>query len=341
MYTINMKEALLYEKLSGEQVHCHLCGHHCVIKAGDYGVCQVRENRGGTLYTLVYGSAISQNVDPIEKKPLFHFYPGSSAFSVATVGCNFQCKWCQNWQIAQAPRNHGLMEVAPTPPESLVARAQARGCRSIAYTYTEPTIFFEYTYETAQLARQAGIANVYVTNGYMTNEMLDLFHPYLDAANVDLKAFRQRTYSRYIGAGLKTVLESLKQIKSLGIWLEVTTLLIPGLNDDPAELTDIAKFIADELGTDTPWHISRFFPHYEMPDTPPTPPGSMQTAYQIGKEAGLDYVYMGNIPGESNTRCPNCEEVLIRRSGYFILENNIQEGNCGFCRHPIAGVWER
>jgi pyruvate formate lyase activating enzyme len=310
-----------------------------VIKAGDYGVCQVRENRGGRLYTLVYGSAISQNVDPIEKKPLYHFYPGSSAFSVATVGCNFQCKWCQNWQIAQAPRTHGLLEVAPTPPESLVARARARGCRSIAYTYTEPTIFFEYTYETAQLARQAGIANVYVTNGYMTSEMLDLFHPYLDAANVDLKAFRQRTYSRYIGAGLKTVLESLKQIKSLGIWLEVTTLLIPGLNDDSAELTDIAKFIAKELGTDTPWHISRFFPHYEMPDTPPTSAQSMQTAYQIGKESGLDYVYMGNIAGESNTRCPNCGEVLIRRSGYLILENHIQEGNCRFCRHPIAGVW--
>ncbi len=334
-----MKEALLYEQLSDDRVRCHLCGHHCVIKPGDHGVCQVRENRAGTLYTLVYGSAISQNVDPIEKKPLYHFYPGSRSFSVATVGCNFQCKWCQNWQIAQAPRTHGLMEVAPTPPETLVDRAHARGCRSIAYTYTEPTIFFEYTYETAQIAHQAGIANVYVTNGYMTEEMLDLFHPYLDAANVDLKAFRQRTYSRYIGAGLKTVLASLKQIKSLGIWLEITTLLIPGLNDDPLELADIAGFIAEELGTDTPWHISRFFPHYQMPDTPPTPPQSLQRAYQIGRDAGLEYVYMGNIAGESNTRCPNCREILIRRVGYTILENHVKEGNCRYCQHPIAGVW--
>ncbi|MEJ2511993.1 MAG: AmmeMemoRadiSam system radical SAM enzyme, partial [Anaerolineales bacterium] len=198
--------------MSENRVHCHLCGHHCVIKPGEHGVCQVRENRDGTLVTLVYGSAISQNIDPIEKKPLFHFYPGSSAFSVATVGCNFQCQWCQNWQIAQAPRSHQLIDIAPTPPSQLVANAKASGCRSIAYTYTEPTIFFEYTYETAKLAQQAGIANVYVTNGYMTEEMLDLFHSRLDAANVDLKAFRQRTYSRYIGARLKTVLESLKKI---------------------------------------------------------------------------------------------------------------------------------
>jgi pyruvate formate lyase activating enzyme len=336
-----MKEALLYEKMSENRVHCHLCGHHCVIKPGEHGVCQVRENRDGTLVTLVYGSAISQNIDPIEKKPLFHFYPGSSAFSVATVGCNFQCQWCQNWQIAQAPRSHQLIDIAPTPPSQLVANAKASGCRSIAYTYTEPTIFFEYTYETAKLAQQAGIANVYVTNGYMTEEMLDLFHSRLDAANVDLKAFRQRTYSRYIGARLKTVLESLKKIKELGIWLEITTLLIPGVNDEPEEIRDIAEFIAAELGSDTPWHISRFFPHYKMPSTPPTPPKTLQTAYQIGKEAGLDYIYMGNIAGEANTSCPQCGTLLIRRSGYYILEYQLEDSQCPSCGLTIPGMWEK
>lgn len=336
-----MKEALLYETLSGDRVQCHLCGHHCVIKPGQHGVCQVRENQGGTLVTLVYGSAISQNIDPIEKKPLYHFYPGSASFSVATVGCNFQCSWCQNWQIAQAPRTHHLIDVSPTSPAQLVANARSYGCLSIAYTYTEPTIFFEYTYETAQLAHQAGIANVYVTNGYMTGEMLDLFHPFLDAANVDLKAFRQRTYSQYIGAGLKTVLDSLKKIKSLGIWLEITTLLIPGVNDDLEEIRDIAEFIAVELGTDTPWHISRFFPHYKMPHTPPTPPQTLRSAYQIGKAAGLAYVYMGNVAGESNTTCPQCGVILIRRSGYSILAYQLEGNHCPSCQQTIPGVWEK
>jgi pyruvate formate lyase activating enzyme len=334
-----MKEALLYEKLDENRVHCHLCGHHCVIKPDDHGVCQVRENRDGTLVTLVYGSAISQNVDPVEKKPLYHFLPGSRAFSVATMGCNMQCKWCQNYQIAQAPRLHGLMDTPHTAPETLVENALTTGSQSIAYTYTEPTIFFEYAFDTAKLAHQAGIANIYVTNGYMTAEMLDLFHSYLDAANVDLKAFRKRTYARYTGAGLNTVLDSLKKIKSLDIWLEVTTLLIPGVNDEPEEIAEIAAFIATELGTDTPWHISRFFPHYQMRDTPPTPPETLQAAYQAGKEAGLDYVYLGNVAGESNTACPNCGNTLIRRRGYTTGPVKIQDGKCTECGHPIAGVW--
>ena len=335
-----MKEALLYEKLDGGRVHCQLCGHRCVIAPGEHGVCQVRENRDGTLVTLVYGSAISQQVDPVEKKPLYHFLPGSRAFSVATVGCNMQCQWCQNYQIAQAPRQHGLMETAHIPPEELVRNALDSGSQSIAYTYTEPTIFFEYAFETAKLARQAGLANLYITNGYMTGEMLDLFHPYLDAANVDLKAFRQRTYARYAGAGLQTVLDSLKKIKSLGIWLEVTSLLIPGINDDPAEITEMAKFIATELGIDTPWHISRFFPHYRMMETPPTPPKTLQNAYRIGKEAGLDYVYLGNIAGESDTVCPNCAATLIVRQGYHTGRPHISGGKCAECEHPIPGVWE-
>ena len=336
-----MYEAKLYEKLADGVVHCHLCGHQCRIQPGEYGVCQVRENIDGTLYTLVYGSAISMHVDPVEKKPLYHFYPGSRAFSVATLGCNFQCKWCQNWQIAQMPRTEGLLEVRHTPPEEIVAQAKATGSRSIAYTYTEPTIFYEYTYDTARLAHQAGIANIYVTNGYMTGEMLDEFHPLLDAANVDLKAFRQRTYAKYVGAGLQTVLDSMKKIKQLGIWLEVTSLLIPGVNDDPAEIEDMAYFVADELGKDTPWHISRFFPQYQMTDTPPTPFKTLRLAYDVGKQAGLHYVYMGNIGGESNTLCPHCQTLLVQRENYRIRQNTVQGGKCPQCGQTIAGVWDQ
>jgi pyruvate formate lyase activating enzyme len=334
------KEAFLYQKLEDNKVRCVLCGHRCVISDGDYGVCQVRQNRSGVLHTLVYGSAISRNIDPIEKKPLYHYYPGSSSFSIATLGCNFQCQWCQNWQIAQMPRTSGLTYVADSTPEQIVAQARAAGSRSIAYTYTEPTIFFEYAYDTAVLARQAGIGNVYVTNGYMTQEMLDFFHPYLDAANVDLKAFRQRTYSKYVSAGLNQVLDSLKYLKKLGVWLEVTSLLIPGINDDPEEIKDMAGFIAEELGPDTPWHISRFYPQYKLTDVPPTPHKTLQTAHDIGKEAGLKYVYMGNIHGESNTDCPNCGTVLIPRYGYQVGKVNLHDGKCPNCGEEITGVWE-
>jgi pyruvate formate lyase activating enzyme len=334
------KEAFLYQKLEDNKVRCVLCGHRCVISDGDFGVCQVRQNRGGVLHTLVYGSAISRNIDPIEKKPLYHYYPGSSSFSIATLGCNFQCQWCQNWQIAQMPRTSGLSYVADSTPEQIVAQARAAGSRSIAYTYTEPTIFFEYAYDTALLARQAGIGNVYVTNGYMTQEMLDFFHPYLDAANVDLKAFRQRTYRKYVSAGLKQVLDSLKYLKKLGVWVEVTSLLIPGINDDLEEIKDMAGFIAEELGPDTPWHISRFFPQYKLTDVPPTPHKTLQAAHDIGKDAGLKYVYMGNIHGESNTDCPNCGTLLIPRYGYNVGNTKLSDGKCPNCGEAIAGVWE-
>jgi pyruvate formate lyase activating enzyme len=334
------REAFLYQPLEDNKVRCMLCGHRCVIADGDFGVCQVRQNRGGVLHTLVYGSAISQNIDPIEKKPLYHFYPGSSSFSIATLGCNFQCQWCQNWQIAQAPRTSGMMEVRHVSPEQIVAQALRTGCKSIAYTYTEPTIFFEYAYDTAVLAHEAGIANVYVTNGYMTSEMLNFFHPYLDAANVDLKAFRQRTYSQYVGAGLNQVLDSLKHIKQLGIWVEVTSLLIPGINDDPEEVKDMAEFVAQELGPDTPWHISRFFPQYKLSHLPPTPPETLFAAAETGKAAGLKFVYLGNLHGESNTNCPACGEVLIARYGYQIGKPGLVEGKCPNCGEAIAGVWE-
>ena len=334
-----MKEAILYEKFADSRVRCHLCAHRCAIVDGKKGLCRVRENRGGTLYTLVYGRTIARHVDPVEKKPLFHFYPGSTAYSIATPGCNFHCRWCQNWNISQMPREEHLVAGREAPPELVVAAAQQAGCRSMAYTYTEPTVFFEYAYDTGRLAHDAGLANVYVTNGYMTAEMLETFHPYLDAANVDLKAFCDETYRRYVGARLQPVLDSLKRMKALGIWLEVTTLVIPGINDDPAELRDAAQFVAHELGTDTPWHISRFFPAYKMMDVPPTPVATLRQAREIGLETGLHHVYVGNVLGEENTFCHHCGRLLIRRAGYRILENHVQpDGRCPDCGTPLVGV---
>ncbi|MDJ0742014.1 MAG: AmmeMemoRadiSam system radical SAM enzyme [Xenococcaceae cyanobacterium MO_167.B27] len=335
-----MKEAMLYKKLPENRVSCNLCAHHCLIVDAKKGICQVRENQGGTLYTLVYGRTISQNIDPIEKKPLFHFYPGSTAYSIATPGCNFRCAWCQNWEISQMPKQQHLIAGYEATPEEIVTEAQRWGCRSIAYTYTEPTIFFEYAYDTARLARAAGLANIFVTNGYMTEEMLETIQPYLDAANVDLKAFRDKTYRKYVGARLQPVLDSLKAIKQLSIWLEVTTLVIPGINDDSAELEDAAQFIVRELGADTPWHISRFFPDYQLTHVPPTPQKSLERAWEIGKSVGLRYVYLGNVPGEEkqNTYCPDCGTLLIRRNIFGVLANRIQSGCCPDCGFAVGGV---
>jgi pyruvate formate lyase activating enzyme len=338
----SVKEAMLYEKLSDGSVRCNLCAHRCVIAQGKRGICHVRENANGSLYTLVYGRLIAEHVDPVEKKPLYHFYPGSTAYSVATPGCNFRCEWCQNWEISQMPRLQHLTTGRETSPEEIVAAARRARSRSIAYTYTEPTIFFEYTYDTARLAHADGLANIYVTNGYMTEEMLRTLHPYLDAANVDLKAFRDETYRKHVGARLQPVLDNLKLMKHLGIWLEVTTLIIPGINDNLEEIRDAAKFVSDELGVDTPWHISRFFPAYEMIDFPPTPVAVLQQARKIGLEAGLHYVYVGNVPGDASTRCHSCGKLLIRRSGYLTLENNIEpDQRCPDCSTRVAGVGMR
>lgn len=336
-----MKEALLYEKLEKGRVRCRLCAHYCVVDEGKLGVCEVRKNVAGELYTLVYGRTISQHIDPIEKKPLYHFYPGSTAYSIATPGCNFHCEWCQNADIAHMPCEFIPQAGPKATPEQIVANARAARSRSIAYTYTEPTIFFEYAYDTARIAHEVGIANVYVTNGYMTPEMLEMFQPYLDAANVDLKAFRKKTYHRYVGAGFEPILDNLKYLVKLGIWLEVTTLVIPGINDDPVELRDAAQFISQELGPDTPWHLSRFFPHYQMRDRPPTPLSTLKEAMRIGKEEGLHYVYLGNAPGDSDTRCPNCNQLLVRREGYWVPEIHIHNDRCPQCDESIAGRWER
>ena len=330
---------MLYEELPDDRVRCNLCAHRCVIAEGKRGICQVRENRGGTLYTLVYGRTITQHVDPVEKKPLYHFYPGTTAYSIATVGCNFRCRWCQNWDISQMVRERHLVAGEEASPEEIVAAAQQAGCRSIAYTYTEPTIFFEYAYDTARLAHEAGLANIYVTNGYMTEDMLEMFHPYLDAANVDLKAFRDETYRKYVGARLQPVLDSLRVMKRLSIWLEITTLVIPDINDDSAELRDAVQFVAQELGVETPWHISRFFPAYEMTDVPPTPIETLNQAREIGQEIGLRYIYVGNVMGETNTVCHACGETLIRRSSFGIVENRVgPEGHCPDCGAAVAGV---
>lgn len=333
-----MKEAMLYEKLAEGKVQCNLCAHQCTIADGRVGVCQVRENVGGVLYTRVYGRTIAQHVDPIEKKPLLHFYPGSTAYSIATPGCNFRCRWCQNADISQAPREEHFVLGREATPEEIVAGAQKAGCRSIAYTYTEPTIFFEYSYDTVCLAREAGLANVYVTNGYMTSEMLETLHPYLDAANVDLKGFRDTVYREYAGARLQPVLDSLKRMKQLGIWVEVTTLIVPGINDSREELQDAASFVADDLGSETPWHISRFTPAYQMTDVPPTPVSTLLQAQEIGREAGLFHVYVGNVPGEANTTCHACGHLLVRRWGYQVMTNDVGPGGqCPECGTPVAG----
>jgi pyruvate formate lyase activating enzyme len=342
-----MKEALLYEGLDSQRVRCNLCAHRCLIPPGQKGVCWVRENQEGRLYSLVYGLPLSQAVDPVEKKPLFHFHPGSTTYSIATVGCNFRCFFCQNADISQMPRDRGEILGHQVMPEEVVRAAQRHQSRSIAYTYTEPTIFFEYTYDIAAFAHEVGIASVYVTNGYMTSEMLELFQglknghePWLDAANVDLKAFRDETYRRVCGARLQPVLDSLKVMKQLGVWVEVTTLLVPSMNDSDAEVREIACFIAQELGVEVPWHVSRFHPDYKMHDRGLTLPETLHRAYELGREAGLRYVYVGNMPGAhlEDTHCPACDSVVIGRWGFQVRYRNLEDGNCSHCGTKIDGI---
>ena len=335
-----IKEAMLWRSLEGGKVDCFLCAHRCQVAAGKFGVCGVRENREGKLVTRVYGEVIAAHIDPIEKKPLYHFLPGTTSFSIATIGCNFRCPFCQNWQISQAgKKDKGFGGGQPLSPEEIVRAARTRGCRSISYTYTEPTIFFEYAYDTSKLAREAGLANVFVTNGYMTAEALRLIQPYLDAANVDLKAFQEETYKKVCGARLGPVLDSIRLMRELGIWVEVTTLVVPGMNDGNEELAAIARFIAS-VSPEIPWHISRFHPDYKYTQTPATPIERLRKAAALAREAGLKFIYVGNVWGESEvTICPQCGKDLIRRSGFSVEENKIKGGKCSFCGSPIAGVF--
>jgi len=336
-------EAYLYESLKDNEVKCNLCNHRCEIKDGRRGICGVRENRGGILETLVYGKVVARHIDPIEKKPLFHFLPGSLSYSIATVGCNFKCRFCQNADIAQMPSNHnGRIAGDFFTPQNVVAAALEGRCQTIAYTYTEPTIYFEFAYDTAKLAAEKGIRNVFVTNGYMTEEALQMIHPFLDAANVDLKAFTEEFYMKTCKARLVHVKETLKRMKSLGIFVEVTTLIIPGLNDDRRELENLAAFLVDALGAETPWHISRFHPTYKLTDHPPTPVETLIRARDIGIKAGLRYVYIGNVPGENGekTFCYRCNGLLIDRWGFYVQDNRIKNGKCPDCGAAIDGVWD-
>ncbi len=334
-----MLEARMYEKRKGNQVKCHLCAHGCLIDDGGRGVCYVRENRGGTLYSLVYGQVLAEHRDPIEKKPLYHVAPGSLSYSIATAGCNFRCGWCQNADISAMPRDQRIIRGVQTPPDLIVERACDSGCSSIAYTYTEPTIYFEYAYDVAREAKDRGLLNVLVTNGFMSAEMLEAFHPLVDAANVDLKAFKDETYRDHVGARLEPVLDTLKRMKDYGIWVEVTTLLIPELNDSAGELRQIAGFIAHELGCETPWHISRFHPAYKMTDRRPTPLDALERARRIGEEEGLHYIYLGNVGGDhQNTRCHACGAVLIERRGFSTTINHTDGGSCPACLKPLAGI---
>lgn len=333
-----IREAMLWDPTEAGAAACRLCAHRCVIKPGKAGVCAVRENRDGRLVTLVYGEVVAAHVDPIEKKPFYHFFPGSRALSVAAAGCNFRCGFCQNWQISQAPRRPGGgVAGEPFAPEAIVSAALADGCRSISYTYTEPTIFFEYAYDTARLARQAGLLNNFVTNGYMTAEALEAVRPFLDAANVDLKAFRDETYRKVCGARLEPVLETIRRMRALDIWVEVTTLVVPGLNDGPAEIEGIARFIAS-VDPDIPWHISRFHPDFEYDRTPPTPLATLRAAAETGRREGLRYIYVGNVAGESeDTVCRSCGAVLIRRRGFSVLADDLRGASCPKCGAVLPG----
>jgi len=336
-----MREAMLYNSLKGERVQCHLCNHRCIIVPSHRGICGVRENRDGKLYTLVFGRAISLNVDPIEKKPIFHLYPGSTSFSMATVGCNFRCLQCQNHEISQMPVDYGTIEGSAAPPSKIVSLAKAHGCRSISYTYTEPTIYFEYAYETAVLASQEGIKNIFVTNGYMSEEALRTIHPYLHAANVDLKSFRDEFYRGVCRATLKPVLENLRRMREMGIWVEITTLVIPTHNDSEREFEQIAGFILS-LGPEVPWHVSAFYPTYKMLNLARTPASLLHRAREIGMKTGLRYVYCGNIPGEEgeDTFCPGCGRKVIERVGFRVAKKDMTDGACRHCHTKIDGVWD-
>lgn len=338
-----MKEALLYETLEDEKVRCNLCSHRCKIAPDKRGICQVRENKGGRLYSLVYDRLISRNVDPIEKKPLFHFLPGSRSYSIATVGCNFRCLHCQNWQISQYPRlNNGEIIGEQATPDEIVQDALISGAKSISYTYVEPTIFFELAYETGKIARSRGIKNIFVSNGYMTHETNKMLREFLDGINIDLKAFTDKFYKEVCKARLQPVLDSIKELHEAGIWVEVTTLIIPGWNDSEEELRDIARFIKG-VSESIPWHVTAFHPTYKMMDKPPTPVSILRRAREIGLEEGLRFVYEGNIPGEGgeNTYCPSCKAVLISRYGFSIMENRLtHDGRCPECGEAIEGVWK-
>jgi pyruvate formate lyase activating enzyme len=338
--TENFKEAVLYKPLWDSKVQCNLCNWRCLISKDSLGHCCVRKNIGGKLYSLNYYKLCAANPDPIEKKPLFHFQPGSKSFSIAAPGCNFQCAFCQNWHISQIVKDEDRIDGQPLEPARVVDFAIKTDCKSIAYTYTEPTIFMEFAADSGKIAKQKGLTNVFVSNGYMTKEAIDFASDWLDGINVDLKAFSEDYYKNLCKAKLKPVLETIKYIANhTKIWMEITTLIVPGQNDSDAELKQIADFLVNTCGPDMPWHVSRFWPQYKYTDAKPTPNSTLQKAYDIAKTAGLKYVYVGNIRTQKgeNTYCPKCQQLLIEREGFYITKNKIKKGCCPDCGEKIAG----
>ena len=335
---VSHERLAMYQEQSAKGVVCMICPNECTLKDGEVSDCRNRVAKKSKLYTMAYGNPCAVNIDPIEKKPLNHFLPGSTVFSIATAGCNFACLNCQNWTISQTSpdktRNYNL------PPEDVVDQAVSGGCRSIAYTYSEPVTFYEYVYETSRLAHEKGIRNVMVSNGYINREPLTELCRHIDAANIDLKAFTESTYLKLTGGKLQPVLDALKVYRDEGVWLEITNLVVPGWTDKPDEIRQMCKWLADNSFTDTPLHFSRFQPQYKLEHLPPTPVGILKTAVDIAHDAGLKFVYIGNVPGAGNddTVCPACKKVLIDRSGYRIVTNEIRNGKCS-CGEPIPGVW--
>lgn len=334
------KETRYYQKLSGGEVNCLLCPRSCVLRDGQTGVCRTRKNEKGTLVSLVYGKLVSMNADPVEKKPLFHFLPQTATLSVATAGCNLRCNFCQNWTISQIEPDE--VRSRDVSPEELIAAAKAGNCPSISYTYSEPTAYYDYVYDCAKLARKHGIKNILVTSGYINPEPLKELCSVIDAANVDLKGFSDNTYRWVAAARLAPVLESLKILKENEVWLEVGYLVIPSVNDSEKELKAMVAWISDNLGKDVPVHFLRFFPMHKLTNLPPTPVSKLEEAYKLAKAAGLNYVYIGNVPGNSagNTYCPKCKKLLIGRKGYFVEANNIRGGKCRYCGEKIHGIWK-
>ena len=345
--TGGLKEVYLYKKLKENKVQCQTCSHYCLISENQKGICGVRVNTGGKLYSLVYGKACAANIDPIEKKPFFHFLPNSQSLSIAAVGCNFRCDNCQNYDISQAPKINDISQTSEINdlifgeellPKEIVEMALRNNLPSISYTYTEPTIFLEYALDTMKIAKKKSLKNAWVTNGFMSEEAFDLVSPYLDAANVDLKSFSDEFYQKHCGGRLKPVLDTLVRMKKNKIWIEIATLVIPGLNDSTDVFKKIAQFIKENLGTETPWHVTQFCGaiSWKLQRLPDTPVETLKKAYEIGKKAGLRYVYTGNVPGISSedTFCPKCNALAIDRNGYVIHRYD-KNGKCPKCKEDL------
>ncbi|MFA7294403.1 MAG: AmmeMemoRadiSam system radical SAM enzyme [Candidatus Omnitrophota bacterium] len=333
--------ASYWKVFKDSSVQCLLCPRKCVIASGQRGFCTVRMNKGGKLYSLGYANPVAIHIDPIEKKPFFHVSPGASVYSLAVAGCNMRCVFCQNWQISQSkPDEAQSYELSPV---EAVSQTVQNNCRFIAYTYTEPTVFYEYMTDIARLAKARGIKNTMHTCGYINQEPLTELLKYLDAVNVDLKGFSSQVYAK-IGqmAQLEPVLETLKTIRNSGVWLEITCLLIPGLNDESSKIREMCEWIKTNLGADVPVHFSRFMPAFRLMNLPPTPLEKLEEAYKIARAAGLEYVYIGNVPGHpgESTYCPKCTRMIVKRIGYEVLENKIKNGKCSFCGQEIAGRWD-